>query len=700
MEGFRPQEDPIESSGPVSREHGSWRLPMPFEHRDVFEQTDPSLKIPRTRLVNVLNYYHFMDRAVLVHLHSLKYEESIILRAHPKPCPGEVLTCTWSDDSLEGCDLDRYEFRHLLVDDGQSILVVPCSLRERTKAEFTLLLPESCFTVGRRGCRRYLCDQQVAAEISQDGFTARGELVDFSPSGFCVRVSPEVHSSFHGYNSGELTGLSLRKNGQILFSQACRCIRQGEGVQVRKIALAPTKARVSRFSKREYRNRRQCLVPAPVIVFDHPFFGKRVQLEVEDISTSGFSVYEDKNVGVLVPGMIIPHLSIFFSGVLRIECLAQVIYRQDKSENGKGIRCGLAILDMDMGSYSHLTAILVNAMDPYSRVSCQVDMDELWEFFFDTGFVYPKKYGLISSYRRDLKETYRRLYQETPEIARHFTYQKNGRIYSHLFMLLAYENAWLIQHHASKPMEGKWTAFSVLRQIIHFLNDVRRLPSIRLGYLMSYYRPENKFPERVFGGFARSLSNPRGCSVDSFAYLSVATHSIGQRLPEGWSIRECSKADWWDLAQFYNHKSGGLLLDVISPNRGNTTGESIQEVYAGHGFSRKWEAYSLLRRDELMAVLIVNHSDLGLNLSELLNSIKVFVIDAEGPPYEVLALVIARFAAEYKLMQKIPVLIYPKTYLETKGVSCEKEYCLWILDTRYGSDFVKHMQKKFRASYV
>jgi len=174
---------------------------------------------------------------------------------------------------------------------------------------------------------------------------------------------------------------------------------------------------------------------------------------------------------VLIPGMIIPEMEICFAGVLRLKCTSQVIYKL--SEDGKSNRCGLAILDMDINSYSRLTQVLYNTIEPNAYISNEVDMDSLWEFFFDTGFIYPKKYRLIHSRKENFKETYRKLYQESPEIAKHFTYQENGKVYGHISMIRAYERTWMMQHYAARNMKNRRTGFIVLKHIINYLNRLR-----------------------------------------------------------------------------------------------------------------------------------------------------------------------------------------------------------------------------------
>ncbi len=113
-----------------------------------------------------------------------------------------------------------------------------------------------------------------------------------------------------------------------------------------------------------------------------------------------------------------------------MSCTAQVIYRKRQEENK--VCCGLAILDMDIHSYSRLNRILTLNMDHHSFISTEVDMDALWEFFFDTGFIYPKKYKLLQDYREEFKNIYREAYiRKTQKSPGTITYEENGRVYGH-----------------------------------------------------------------------------------------------------------------------------------------------------------------------------------------------------------------------------------------------------------------------------
>jgi hypothetical protein len=583
-----------------------------------------------------------------------------------------------------------------LSDDRRSMILVPGLLQEMNQESLCIELPETNYAVGQRRARRY-ASPGVSTELVQNGFQAKGRLVDFSPRGFKLKVKPDGSCSFRWFNPEEQAVVHLKNDERLVYSGTCRLVRQSDNPSEREIVVVPAEEKIRRFKNKRIRNVRQRLVPSPRIAFYHPLIGRRIQRDIVDISTSGFSVHEEPEERVLVPGMIIPELAINFPGALKMNCAAQVIYCREKE--GKEIQCGIAILDMDIDAYSRLTHILTNAMDPHAHISTEVDMESLWEFFFRSGFIYSKKYRLIQAQRQTFKETYQKLYQGQPEIAKHFIYQKNGRIYGHISMVRAYERAWMIHHHAALAKQSRRTGFAVLKQMMYYLNDMHRFPSAHMDYVTCYFRPENKFPDRVFGGFARELNNPHGCSLDLFAYLPYTTLSVGTDLPEGWSLDESSGADLWQFNRFYSHSSGGLLVDALSMEPKEDENRSVEEAYAQAGLVRRWKVYSLCHGDELNAMLIVNHSNLGFNLSELLNGIKVLVTNPEGLPWSVLSAAIGQLAGEYQ-MARIPVLFYPSSYVESNGIPYEKHYQMWILNVQYGNEYMDYVQKNFRINYT
>jgi hypothetical protein len=325
-------------------------------------------------------------------------------------------------------------------------------------------------------------------------------------------------------------------------------------------------------------------------------------------------------------------------------------------------------------------------------------MDALWDFFFQTGFIYPEKYGLCQAHRNNITETYRKLYQENPEIARHITYNKNGRIYGHISMIRAYERTWLLQHHASRPTKRKLNGFAVLRQMMYLTHGMYQLPSARMDYVISYFRPENKFPNRVFGGFARDFNNPQACSLDLFTYLTLPATCTEMDFPPEWRLRGCTPHDFWELEQFYKHHSGGLLLNILRSGDSDSRDETLEKVFERLGFLRRYRIYSLMFEDQLKAVFIVDQSDLAINMSNLLNCIKVLTTDPLGLLPDMLSIAVSKLGSVYNL-DKLTLLLYPAITDKSACISHEKSYQLWIGDMRYMNQFMDYVHEKFRMNY-
>jgi len=681
----------IDSAEGIDIEESTSTFPT-FCHEDLAHTFGNVRLVDKISLTNTINHIHFTDGRLSAQMRHPENKESILVKVKPRPCFGTELTCQFADENFIGTDFTKYKFLNLIIDDGQTVIVVPAVLKRVEKGAFCVHLPEESSAVNQRNTKRHPCSG-VDAELVGGGHIVKGTLIDFSPKGFRIGIPCLPSSTSHRLHKGNLTLLQLRRDGRLLFSGLCSSVRQHEGSRLTEVVLTPCDEQAKRSDRKQARNSVENIFTTPVINFVHPFLGKVVEFDISDISTSGFSVYEKSDEGILIQGMIVPELTIEFAGAIRIGCSAQVVYRLEEAD--KGVRSGFSILDMDINSYTRLVHILANSIDPYSRVSNKVDMDALWDFFFETGFIYPKKYGLIQSQKEKFKQTYQRLYNTNPEIARHFVYQKNGRLFAHISMVRAYERAWMIHHHAARNLEGRRAGFAVLKQIVLYLNDMHRLPSTMIDYMMVYFRPENKFPDRVFGGFARSKENAGVCSMDLFCYLPYTAIPLKTNLPAGWRLDECSEMDLWKLNLFYQKRSGGLFMDALGIVQKSHSGRCFEEAYARLGFLRKWRAYSLEYQGELTAVLIVNQSDFGFNLSELLNGIKTLVISPEPLSWSILSTAIGQLLIEHH-MEKVSLLFFPFDDVKASDIPFEKHYQLWIYDARFVEKFVEYMKRKFR----
>lgn len=659
-----------------------------FRHGKLLQSVPHAPVIKQKELIQTLHYLHFSNAPVQLLLTDPKHEEDFLIQSILESCTAEEIRCRWPLETIPVPNDVRLQ--GLIVDDGLSLVLLPIRIIERYEEGFSAAIPEEGRLLGKRQVRTHVC-RGIDVVLIQNGFVARGQLIDFSSMAFRVRVHPETNSSFVWMNTDSPCAISLYANGKILFSGLCRSIRQNGGLFERELVASPIGKEIRRFQKRKTRTPRLRITPPLFVDFTHPFIQKQIQRDIHNLSFAGFSVEETAEEGILMPGMIIPGLEIRDAGVLKMTCDAQVIYRR-KTWKGR-VRCGMAILDMDFHSYRHLSHIMVHAGNPQACFSSELDMDALWKFFFDTGFIYPKKYHMLQSSREEFKETYRKLYREEQKIEAHFTYQENGRIYGHVSIFRAYQRAWMVHHLAARPLKGKRTGLTVLKNVLLFFDGLYRYSSIRMDHMLFYFRPENHFPNLFFGGFARDLGNPRACSLDLFTYMNHPTNGPHHSIPQGWQLTDFETSHLPELERFYRNASGGLLLDVLRLGKTDDGNEKLEEVYRRHGFLRQWRTCALLKEQSLKAVLVVNHSSPGLNLSEFLNNIKVIVTDPAGLPWEVLTAALARLTPEFQT-EIVPLLIYPAHYPSELGLRVDKHYLLWILDTQYGKEYLEYMEKK------
>lgn len=653
--------------------------------------------IGKSQLVNKLNHLNFQNQTLLIHLKHASYDNAIFLRARPLPCAGERLDCVWAETpSLEQL-LKSYCFEYLLIPDGKKYLLVNPEVISMSAIGISFILPLSCREFHVRKIRRHQ-GAGIAVQLIQHGALFHGDLADVTPVSLRTAGSFDPPASFPWINPETRVNVRLSKENDILYSGAYEIVSQSSTGKSRTFVLRQVHSNINRYKNKKFRNLRQQLVPSPNIVFEHPLIGKKINLKLADLSGTGFSVEESEGESVLMAGMIIPQLEISFAQGLNLRCQAQVVSR-NVIGNGAGentVKCGVAILDMDIKEHMKLLSILHQAADRKTYVGTEVDMDDLWDFFFETGFIYPGKYAHFQANKEEIKKTYEKLYGETPQIARHFIYQDRGAILGHLAMVRFYQNAWMIHHHAARKSVSIKAGLAVLDQVSHYLNELENFHFAHLHFVYCYYRPDNKFPSRVFGGFARQHQDPRVCSLDHFAYLHFRSAATGEvQLNEPWELSPSKPFDFHELKSFYLDLSGGLLVDAFDLQSVADEEDLLAKEYRALGFKKERYRYSLYHAGSLKAFLLVNCTDAGFNMADLTNCVTVIILDADLP-HEIVLSSLEQVSSHYE-ERDMPVLIYPFSYVEEKSIPYDKEYLLWILDLKYSDDYFQYCQGLFRS---
>lgn len=660
-------------------------------------ETDISIqsakRVHQKNLINILNCINFKDGIILANFKHSIYGNLISIPIKPQPCFSDILNCSWINFKIKR--LNSYEFLNFFISDGYKLIVVKPEVKKIDEEGLTFVLPEAGYDINRRSIKRYTC-KDIEVEILQAGLVFYGQLLDFNGEAFCIRLKDISHYELQYSRFNSKSVIIFKKDNNILFSGECTVIRKELNSSIAKVVFKPTFDCIQRFKKKEIRSLRQKFIPSPTIIFKHPIIDKLITLKVEDLSGSGLSVEESYSESLLLPGLIIPQLEIEFTPGFKISCKAQVLYRKilHIDDEHTAVKCGIAFIELDIKDQIKLSAFLHRSIDEKSYVCNRVDLEALWDFFFETGFFYAEKYSFLYANKAKLKEIYEKLYFQCPNIARHFIYQDKGKILAHISMLRVYEKTWLIHHHASLKLNFRTKGQIILKQLGIHINDFRHIYSSFMKYLICIYRPDNKFPNKVFGGFAKHLNKLDGCSTDSFAYFYYKRESLdydGSLNPLsllGWKLNKCESEDLLELENFYNTFSGGLLIKALELSPEKINNSTFREEFEKLGFKYERKLFSLKKENELIAIFDASITDIGLNLSNFTNSIKVFILQPNLLDFRILYFSLYLISKNYE-QNEIPVMVYPLNYFEVQSIKYSKIYNLWVLDTIYGDEYLK-----------
>jgi len=628
------------------------------------KEGDATKKISKNQIQNHLNYINFQDESIAINFKHLRFDHSVSLQAKPQPCTGSELSCLWADSSEIGRKLNTYGFENISFRYGNNNLILRPELLNIDKSGISLALSELYYPLIFKKITHHPC-KGIKAQLIQNSAVFKGNLTDFSSTSFHVRVALVPPQTSQWINPGASVEVILSNETEILYSGECwiseNCAESDRIV----IGLKPLSQNINRFKQKKFRSLRESIIPAPNILIKHPITGKLIELKVVDLSGSGFSVEADRISTMLLPGMIFPQVIMSFSKQFRITFKAQAIYVKNiKSQNNERIvKVGIAIIDIDPESHNNLMGILHQTQDEHSYINNEIDLNELWDFFFESGFIYPEKYSFLQDNREAVKNTFKRIYGQGADIARHFVFQKQGRINSHMSTIRFYEKSWLIHHHAARKSSLNSGGLSVLNQIGRFINDSHRLYSAKMDFVFCYFRVDNKFPSRVFGGASRIIKNPKACSLDSFAYLHFNNNSQKTMIPLDWELGRTNQEDLFELEAFYKIQSNGLMLNALdlTPTQNN-----LKEI-----------------------------SDIGLNLSDLTNSTTVYILDSNDLPYNILIQAISIIVTRLS-MEDSPVLLYPLEYLKIHEIPYERIYRLWVLNMNSTDHYFRYLKRLLR----
>jgi hypothetical protein len=364
--------------------------------------------------------------------------------------------------------------------------------------------------------------------------------------------------------------------------------------------------------------------PVSVLLTAPLLAGQPLEREVLEISSTGLSFALDPAFDLFPPGMRLSRVELRLPG-LTFACSGSVRNLAPLGDGTRGVRCGVSFEGLDAAERDRLADALMRQRYPGLGDGSALPLDELFRFFQETRFLYPEKLAALGPMLPEVRKTFARLHAKPSSVFKSLVYLEDGKPLAHGSSVRVYRRTVVLQHLAGTSRLSHRPPPQVLNLgLAEYLAQ-----SIDLEYLKFYFRPDNKWPSRVFGNFARKISDRQLSDLRTFAYFALPT---GTELPTDGQIRvvEAAPGDLSLVEQYFVANARGLLLRSDDLTRGALPLAELNASFGELGLVRRRTVLLALRGDEPVGFALCEITSPGMNLSELFSSFRIHLLPAAG----------------------------------------------------------------------
>ncbi len=438
--------------------------------------------------------------------------------------------------------------------------------------------------------------------------------------------------------------------------------------------------------------------PVSVLLAAPLLAGQPLEREVLEISSTGLSFALDPAFDLFPPGMRLSRVELKLPG-LTFACAGSVKNLAPLGDGTRAVRCGVSFEGLDAEERDRLADALMRQRYPGLRDCSALSFDDLFRFFQETRFLYPEKLAALEPILPEVRKTFTRLHAKPSSLFKSLVYLEDGKTLAHGSSVRVYRRTVVLQHLAGTSRVSHRPPPQVLN--LGFAEYLTQ--SIDLEYVKFYFRPDNKWPSRVFGNFARKVSNRQLSDLRTFAYVTLPTRV---ELPADGQIRviEAAPGDLSLVEQYFVANARGLLLRSDDLTRGALPLTELNASFGELGLYRRRAVLLALRGDEPLGFALCELSSPGMNLSELLSSFRIHLFpaagDAEDPRREGAWLALAQASVRFYRQNGRPLAVglfeegeAAARILPALG---KKRYTCWTVHRSLGPRFCEYVDRLYQ----
>lgn len=321
--------------------------------------------------------------------------------------------------------------------------------------------------------------------------------------------------------------------------------------------------------------------------------------------------------------------------------------------------------------------------DVYADYGVRVNalsIEEIFELYERAGFLYPEKAARLRPHMAKVKDNWRRMLQSPDSLMSVLTAGDEKRGMASLTVWRTAQRGSTLQHLVSE--DNPFASRAVL-----LASGAASMTNKQEDSGQNWYRPENRFPARVFGSMVEAVGSARS-SVRRHSYFALPRRLAYVPEPEVYVVAydPSQKAMLCAVAAAVR----GHLYVVAEGLAGDVEFRGIDQLYRQVGLRRTrhvWIAYRT-RTQELLGAAIAYRGPLGINFSylenrcDLLISPNVSSADAPGVARGLLRAVSPAY--DNFELDEIPLVADAHSAEACRQLGAEflREYCqgIWLKD--------------------
>jgi hypothetical protein len=422
------------------------------------------------------------------------------------------------------------------------------------------------------------------------------------------------------------------------------------------------------FRRRRAARLRPGVGNAPVAYLRSPFASSWQRFPVINLTSRGLAV----RIGhehLFPVGTRVPRVRLRFADGQVLTCPARV---RSLFPEGGGLRCGLE-LEWDPSDHKTRVAHAIATAGRRDVVTMTgVEPPAIWQLLERSGFLYAEKKAAVDQLAA--QQTLARLAADESDVFKGAVVIRDGSPHGHIAAIRAYSKTWIV-HHLSALPGGRQDSSLARILVLSILEYLEQRPDAE--WIRAFYRPENRWPARVFGSVARLMSDSRLSTYQVLRYLRPDGQSAAPVAAPGLRVRPAEPGDLEAAEAMFVGRANHIGLSAEDLCASELRLDTVAQCYRPLGLERRREVLLAERAGRPVGFALLEISSPGLNLSELTSAFRVFVPGGESQVRQAL---IAAACARYGQLGRRPAALAEVDELPdfaAQGLGASKRYVSW-----------------------